>query len=97
MDDHLTNIPPEAAKTDNATVTPTGNPSCDEIQMKLDHRMEIYFLSALVGIVILWTFKPPDLPGDIAGAIIGGFIGWIGGKRSATRTNNSTNSPSSAA
>lgn len=36
-------------------------------------------LIGFVSIIMVWTFKPPQLPGDIAGAVVGGFIGWIGG------------------
>ena len=58
---------------------PTSPLTDEQQQSRLHFRMELAFLVAFVGIVVLWTFKPPDLPGDIAGAVVGGFIGWIGG------------------
>jgi hypothetical protein len=45
---------------------------------KMAVRLATLIIMAFVGIVTLWTFKPPDLPGDAAGSVMGAFLLSLG-------------------
>ena len=57
-------------------------PEVVRFEEKVKFRLAVLVILAFVGIVGLWTFRPPHMPGSTDGMIIGGFLttlGLIGG------------------
>lgn len=56
-------------------VTPAdnGSPAITEYVEKVRMVLAVLLVVAWVGIILVWTFKAPQLPGDVAGQAAGGF------------------------
>lgn len=59
--------PPPITPADN------GSPAITEYVEKVRMVLAVLLVVAWVGIILVWTFKAPQLPGDVAGQAAGGF------------------------